>query len=84
LDSKAKEVKLFQNPLEADMACGSDKIQLEVIELQANDILRDKLKEGLFPVFPSSCIRMTFLMPKLLHHGFLSFFGTKYLYKHTF
>ena len=48
LDSKEEEVKLFQNSFEADVASCLNNLQLEIIELQANDLLRDKFKgEGL-------------------------------------
>ena len=47
LDSKTDEIRLFQNPIEADVATCPDALQMEVIELQANDLLRDKFKEGL-------------------------------------
>ncbi|CAL1537660.1 unnamed protein product [Lymnaea stagnalis] len=47
LDLKAEEVRLFQNPFEADVASHPNKLNLEVTELQANDLLRDKFKEGL-------------------------------------
>ena len=47
LDSKAEKLRLFQNPFEADVASCPDELQLEVIELQANDLLMDKFKEGL-------------------------------------
>ena len=60
LDSKAEKVRLFQNPLEANVASCVDKIKLEVIELQAND-----LKDGLSS-FISFYPRKTLLMSKLL------------------
>ncbi|GFW65547.1 uncharacterized protein TNCV_3549701 [Trichonephila clavipes] len=46
LDSKA-EVRLFQNRFEADVASCPDELQLEIIELQINDLLKDKYKKGL-------------------------------------
>ena len=51
LDSKAEEVRLFPNPFEADATSYSDELQLEVIELQENDLLRDKFKEGLLSFY---------------------------------
>jgi len=50
LDSKAEKVRLFQNSLEANVASCVDKIQLEVIELQANDLLRDTISKMDFRV----------------------------------
>ncbi|GFX12129.1 uncharacterized protein TNCV_2999121 [Trichonephila clavipes] len=39
--------RLFQNSIEADVASCPDELQVEVIELQTNDFLRDKSEEGL-------------------------------------
>ena len=52
-DSKAEHVRQFRNPLEANVASCVDKIQLEVIKLQADDILRDTFKDRfrVLPVF---------------------------------
>ena len=47
LDSIADKIRLFQNPFDADVAICPDILQLELIELQANDLLKDKFKEGL-------------------------------------
>ena len=47
LHAKADELRLFQIPFEVDAAACPDSLQLEVTELQANDLLRDKFKEGL-------------------------------------
>ena len=52
LYSMAEELRLFQNPFEADVTSCPDELQLEVIELQANDLLRDKFKEGLMGFLP--------------------------------
>ena len=43
MDSKAGELRLFQNPFEADVgSCPDELLQMEVIELQASDVLKDK------------------------------------------
>ncbi|GFY46444.1 hypothetical protein TNIN_133151 [Trichonephila inaurata madagascariensis] len=54
LYSKSEEVRLFQNPFEVVVASCLDELQLEVIELQANDLLRDKCKEGAVVVIEST------------------------------
>ncbi|GFQ76932.1 hypothetical protein TNCT_696351 [Trichonephila clavata] len=46
-NSKAEEVRTFQNPFEADMVSCLDELQVEVNELQAKDHLRNKFKEEL-------------------------------------
>lgn len=51
LDSKAENVRQFRNPLEANVASCVDTIQLEVIKLQADDLLRDTFKD-VFRVLP--------------------------------
>jgi len=44
LDSRAEEVRLFQNPFEANVASCPEALQLELIELQASDMLRCQAK----------------------------------------
>jgi len=81
--AKADELRLFQNPFDVDAAACPDSLQLEVIELQANHLLRDKFKEGLVQFYQ--------FLPKQnyqnLRHfaaGLLSMFGTTYLCEKTF
>ena len=83
LDSKAEEVRLFQNPFEADVASCSDELQLEVIDLQANDLLRDKFKEGLLS-FYQFLPKEDFPNVKAFASRYLSIFGTTYLCEQTF
>lgn len=83
LDSKAEEVRLFQNPFEADVASCPDELQLEVIELQANDLLRDKFKEGLVG-FYQFLPKEDFPNVKTFASRYLSIFGTTYLCEQTF
>jgi len=83
LCAKADELRLFQNPFEADVAACPDELQMELIELQANDLLRDKFKEGLVEFYK--------FLPKedyknLRHFasGLLSMFGSTYMCEQTF
>ncbi|XP_046863294.1 general transcription factor II-I repeat domain-containing protein 2A-like [Xenia sp. Carnegie-2017] len=83
LHAKADELRLFQNPFQVDPAACPDSLQLEVIELQAYDLLRDKFKEGLVQFYQ--------FLPKenyqnLRHFaaGLLSMFGSTYLREKTF
>ena len=83
LCAKADELRLFQNPFEADVAACPDELQMELIELQANDLLRDKFKEELVEFYK--------FLPKedyknLRHFasGLLSMFGSTYMCESTF
>ncbi|GFQ92977.1 uncharacterized protein TNCT_224581 [Trichonephila clavata] len=46
LDSK-EEVRLFQNLFEVDVASCPNELQLDAIELQTDDLLKNKFKKGL-------------------------------------
>ena len=47
MDSKVNEVRLFQNPFETSVAICPDVLQLDLTELHAKDLLKDKFKEEL-------------------------------------
>ena len=83
LHANSDELRLFQNPFELDAAACPDSLQLEVMELQTNDLLSDKFKEGLVQFYQ--------FLPKenyqnLRHFaaGLLSMFGTTYPCEKTF
>ena len=82
LDSRAEEVGLFQNPFEANVTSCPEALQLELIELQASDMLREKYK-GLLVFY--KCLS-TDDFPNLRHFAsaYLSMFGTTYLCEETF
>ncbi|KAG8235751.1 hypothetical protein J437_LFUL016166 [Ladona fulva] len=83
LDTKAEEVRLFQNTFEVDMASFPDELQLEVIELQENDLFRDKFKVGLV-AFYKFLPKEYFPNVKTFASSYLSIFGTTYLCQQTF
>ena len=83
LDSIADEIRLFQNPFDADVAICPDILQLELIELQANDLLKDKFKEGLV-AFYQFLPKEQFPNLQNFASGFLSLFGTTYMCEQTF
>jgi len=85
LDSKAGEMRLFQNPFEADVESCPDDLQMEVIELQQVTSLRTSSTEtvcwlSFYKFFPKA----DFPNIKTLASRFLSIFGTTYLCERTF
>ena len=83
MHEKADELELFHNLFEVDVAACQDSLQLEVIELQANDLLKDRCKEGLVQFYK--------VLPKENYQNFrhfaagvLSMFCTTYLCEKTF
>ena len=83
MDSIADEIRLFQNPFDADVAICSDILQLELIELQANDLLKNKFKEGLV-AFYQFLPKEQFPNLRNFASEFLSMFGTTYMCEQTF
>ena len=83
LDSIADEIRFFQNPFDADVPICPDILQLELIELQANDLLKDKFKEG-FVAFYQFLPKEQFPNLRNFASGFLSMFGTTYMCEQTF
>ena len=83
LDSKAEEVRMFQNPFEEDVASCPDELQLEVIELQANDLFRYQIKEGLVG-FYQLLSKENFINVKTFASRHLSIIGTTYLCRQTY
>ena len=68
---------LFQNPFDADVAICPDILQLELIELQANDLLKDKFFYQFLP-------KEQFPNLRNFASGFLCMFGTTYMCEQTF
>ena len=83
LDSIADKIRLFQNPFNADVAICPDILQLELIELQAQDLFKDKFKEGLV-AFYQFLPKEQFPNSRNFASGFLSMFGTTYMCEQTF
>ena len=84
LDSKAGEVRLFQNPFEADVDSYPDELQMEVIELQANDLFKNKFNRDGLVAFYRFLPKADFPNVKTLASRYLSIFGTTYLCERTF
>ena len=84
LDKKADDIRLFQNPFECDVERISSQYQMEVIDMQSSDTLKDKFKEGNLIQFYKSLLSEQFPQLKQLAYGMVSMFGTTYLCEQTF
>uniref|UniRef100_A0AAG5DQE7 SPIN-DOC-like zinc-finger domain-containing protein n=1 Tax=Anopheles atroparvus TaxID=41427 RepID=A0AAG5DQE7_ANOAO len=83
LDERASEIRIFQNPFEAVVLDCPNEIQLELLEIQANDNLKDKFKEGLID-FYKFLPKTDFPNMKDFACKYVSLFGTTYLCEQTF
>ena len=77
-------MRLFQNPFEADVDSCPDELQMEVIELQANDLFKDKFNRDGLVAFCRFLPKADFPNVKTLASRYLSIFGTTYLCERTF
>lgn len=84
LDGKADEIKMFQNPFECDVDTLPSQYQLEIIDLQSDDRLKSKHKEGHLFQFYKSLRSEEFPNLKQLARGYVSIFGTKSFFEQTF
>ncbi|XP_066477822.1 general transcription factor II-I repeat domain-containing protein 2A-like [Tiliqua scincoides] len=84
LDAHTEEIKMFQNPFDCDVNRLPGRFQMEIIELQSNDLLRAKHKEGDLAQFYKSLQPEKFPNLKEFARGSLSIFGTTYLCKQIF
>ncbi|XP_066471476.1 EPM2A-interacting protein 1-like isoform X1 [Tiliqua scincoides] len=79
LDGKADEIQMFRNPFECNVDTLPSRYQLEVIDLQSDDMLKDKHKEGNLVQFYKSLPSEQFPNLKQFARGYVSVFGTMYL-----
>ena len=71
-----KEFHLFQNPFEVDVEEAPQLLQLELIDLQASDSLKDKYKKGDLVQFYSYLLETTFPHLKAFASEMISVFGS--------
>ncbi|XP_049291704.1 general transcription factor II-I repeat domain-containing protein 2A-like [Anopheles funestus] len=83
VDEKASEIRIFQNPFEAVVLDCPNELQLEFIEIQANDNLKDKFKEGLIDLY-KFLPKKDFPNMRDFACKYISLFGTTYLCEQTF
>ena len=84
LDAKANEIRLFHNPFDCNAENLPTQFQMEIIDLQADDRLKDKYREGNLIEF-YKCLQPD-QFPNLIKfaYSFVSIFGTTYLCEQTF
>ena len=46
LDARAADIRIFQNPFDCVIGEMPPELQIELIDLQSSDMLKDKYKEG--------------------------------------
>ncbi|CAM5080564.1 unnamed protein product [Natator depressus] len=84
LDVNAGEIWIFQNPFHCDLEKVPPEPQMEVIDLQSNDLLKDKYKEGNLVEFYKCLPSDQYAHVKNLVCGLMSVFGTTYVCEKTF
>ena len=84
LDSYKAKIRVFENPFDCgEPATLSVDLQMEIIELQSNETLKDKYKnENIIDFY--KCLPEDYHNLKRLARGLLSVFGTTYLCEKTF
>ena len=84
LDAHATDVRILQNPFDSDVELLKPELQMEVIDLQSNDMLKDKYKELELIEFYKCLPRAQYMHLKNFALGLISVFGTTYLCEKTF
>ncbi|CAM4623216.1 unnamed protein product [Caretta caretta] len=84
LDVNAEEIWIFQNPLDCDLEKLPPELQMEVIDLQSNDLLKDKYKKGNLVEFYKCLPNDQYAYVKNFVRGLMSMFGTTYVCEKTF
>ena len=84
LDAHATDVRILQNPFDSDVELLKPELQMEVIDLQSNDMLKDKYKEVELIEFYKCLPRAQYMHLKNFALGLISVFGTTYLCEKTF
>ena len=77
-------VLLFQNPFSCNPNDMPSELQLELIDLQANGLLKENHREGKLLEFYRSLRNDEFLKLKKFASGMASMFGTTYVCEQTF
>lgn len=84
LDEKTDEIKMFQNPFDCCVDTLPSQYQLEIIDLQSDDMLKDKYREGSLMQFYKALRPEQFPNLKQFARGYVSVFGTMALCEQTF
>ena len=84
LDKIEDDVLLFQNLFSCNPSDTPSELQLELIDLQANGLLKEKHREGKLLEFYRCLPNDEFLKLKKFASGMASMFGTTYVGEQTF
>jgi len=84
LDGNSKIIAIFQNPFSCNIIDAPDELQLELIDLQANENYKYKFKEGNLIEFYKLLPKEEYKCLKEFAIGMISIFGTTYSCEKTF
>ena len=84
LDKIEDDVLLFQNPFSCNPSDMPSQLQLELIDLQANGLLKEKHRKGKLLEFYRCLPNDEFLKLRKFASGMASMFGTIYVCEQTF
>ncbi|UYV69078.1 EPM2AIP1 [Cordylochernes scorpioides] len=83
-DAIANQIKIFQNPFDADIETLAPELQMEMIDLQCSDIIKNKYENSSLLEFYKSLPLTQFDNLHKFARGLFSDFGTTYLCEKTF
>ncbi|UYV82161.1 EPM2AIP1 [Cordylochernes scorpioides] len=83
-DAIANQIKIFQNPFDADIETLAPELQMEMIDLQCSDIIKNKYENSSLLEFYKSLPLTQFDNLHKFARGLFSVFGTTYLCEKTF
>ncbi|UYV61751.1 EPM2AIP1 [Cordylochernes scorpioides] len=83
-DAIANQIKIFQNPFDADIETLAPELQMEIIDLQCSDIIKNKYENSSLLEFYKSLPLTQFDNLHEFARGLFSVFGTTYLCEKTF
>ncbi|UYV63476.1 hypothetical protein LAZ67_2004175 [Cordylochernes scorpioides] len=83
-DAIAKQIKIFQNPFDAGIETLAPELQMEMIDLQCSDIIKNKYENSSLLEFYKSLPLTQFDNLHKFARGLFSVFGTTYLCEKTF
>ncbi|GFR21235.1 proteinral transcription factor ii-i repeat domain-containing protein 2a [Trichonephila clavata] len=83
-DAIANQIKIFQNPFDTDIEILTPELQMEMIDLQCSDIIKNKYQNSSLLEFYKSLPLTQFDNLHKFVCGLFSVFGTTYLCEKTF
>ncbi|UYV82702.1 hypothetical protein LAZ67_22000618 [Cordylochernes scorpioides] len=83
-DAIANQIKIFQNPFDADIETLAPELQMEMIDLQCSDIIKNKYENSSLLEFYKSLPLTQFDNLHKFARGLFSVFGTTNLCEKTF